>query len=131
MRKTLVVLALLGLAVAPVAAAHVEPSPENVPAGGAARITPSAEGAASVPAIKLTVQMPLGLTDVVAHPAKGWKRSVNGRIVSWSGGQIPHGAVGKFSLTARMPDSPGRVLVFPSLVTYRDGNVVHWIGAES
>jgi hypothetical protein len=30
-----------------------------------------------------------------------------------------------------MPDSPGRVLVFPALVTYQDGNVVHWIGAES
>jgi LPXTG-motif cell wall-anchored protein len=131
MRKTFVVLALLGLAVVPVATAHVEPSPEKVPAGGVSRITLSVEGEESVPAVKLTVQMPLGVTDVVAHPARGWKRSVRGRIVSWSGGQIPHGAVGKFSFSARMPDSPGRVLVFPSIVTYQDGNVVHWIGAEN
>ncbi len=56
---------------------------------------------------------------------------MNGRIVTWSGGKIPNGAVGKFAFSAHMPDSPGRVLVFPALVTYQDGKVVHWIGAES
>src|SRR5206468_9988918 len=91
----------------------------------------SAEGEESVPAVRLTVQMPSGVTDVVAHPTPGWKPSVNGRIVTWSGGKIPNGAEGKFSFTAHMPNSAGRVLVFPSLVTYQDGKVVHWIGAEA
>jgi uncharacterized protein YcnI len=131
MRKTVVVLALLALAVVPAALAHVEPSPEKVPANSVSKITLSAEGEESVPAVKLTVQMPAGVTDVVAHPTKGWKQSVNGRIVTWSGGTIPNGAVGKFAFSAKMPDSPGRVLVFPALVTYQDGKVVHWIGAES
>ncbi len=131
MRKTIVVLTLLGLVAVPVSAAHVEPSPEKVPAGSVSRITLSAEGEESVPAVKLTVQMPTGVTDVVAHPTSGWKQSVNGRIVTWSGGKIPHGADGKFAFSAHMPDSPGRVLVFPALVTYQDGKVVHWIGAES
>jgi uncharacterized protein YcnI len=131
MRKTVVVLALLALAVVPAALAHVEPSPEKVPANSVSKITLSAEGEESVPAIKLTVRMPAGVTDVVAHPTKGWKQSVNGRVVTWSGGTIPNGAVGKFAFSAKMPDSPGRVLVFPALVTYQDGKVVHWIGAES
>ena len=131
MRKTIVVLTLLGLVAVPVAAAHVEPSPEKVPAGSVSRITLSAEGEESVPAVKLTVQMPTGVTDVVAHPTSGWKQSVNGRIVTWSGGKIPHGADGKFAFSAHMPSSPGRVLVFPALVTYQDGKVVHWIGAEN
>jgi uncharacterized protein YcnI len=131
MRKTILGLTLLGLALVPAAAAHVEPSPEKVPAESVSRITLSAEGEESVPAVKLTVQMPAGVTDVVAHPTPGWKQSVNGRIVTWSGGKIPHGANGKFSFTAHMPATPGRVLVFPSLVTYADGKVVHWIGAES
>src|SRR6476619_5085835 len=131
MRKTIVVLTLLGLVVVPVAAAHVEPSPEKVPADSVSKITLSAEGEESVPAVKLTVQMPTGVTDVVAHPTSGWKQAVNGRIVTWSGGQIPHGADGKFAFSAKMPDLPGRVLVFPALVTYQDGKVVHWIGAES
>jgi LPXTG-motif cell wall-anchored protein len=30
-----------------------------------------------------------------------------------------------------MPNTPGRVLVFPALVLYQDGKVVHWIGTES
>src|SRR5215510_12485408 len=131
MRKTLVVLTLLGLAVVPAAFAHVEPSPEKVPANKTSKITLSVEGEESVPAIQLSVQMPVGVTDVVAHPTKGWKQSVNGRIVTWSGGKIPNGAEGKFAFTAHMPNAPGKVLVFPALVTYQDGKVVHWIGAES
>ena len=131
MRKTIVVLTLLGLMLVPGALAHVEPSPEKVPANKVSKITLSAEGEESVPAVKLTVQMPAGVTDVVAHPTAGWTQSVKGRIVTWSGGKIPHGATGKFSFTAHMPDTPGKVLVFPSLVTYADGKVVHWIGAES
>jgi uncharacterized protein YcnI len=131
MRKTLVVLTLLGLVLAPAAAAHVEPSPEKVPAGAVAKITLSAEGEESVPAVKLTVQMAPGVTDVVAHPTAGWKQSVNGRVVTWSGGKIPDGADGKFSFTARFPATAGKVLVFPALVTYANGDVVHWIGAET
>jgi uncharacterized protein YcnI len=131
MRKTVVVLALLALALVPAAQAHVEPSPEKVPADSVSKITLSAEGEESVPAVKLTVQMPTGVTDVVAHPTKGWKQSVNGRIATWSGGKIPNGVEGKFSFTAHMPNTPGQVLVFPALVTYTNGNVVHWIGAAS
>jgi uncharacterized protein YcnI len=131
MRKTFVVLALLGLTLVPAALAHVEPSPEKVPADSSSKITLSAEGEESVPAVKLTVQMPAGVTDVVALPTAGWRESVQGRVVTWSGGKIPHGADGTFSFTAQMPNTPGRVLVFPSLVTYQDGKVVHWIGAES
>jgi len=131
MRTTIVVLTLLGLTIVPTALAHVEPSPEKVPADSSSKITLSAEGEESVPAVKLTVQMPTGVTDVVALPTAGWTESVKGRVVTWSGGKIPHGAAGKFSFTAQMPNTPGRVLVFPSLVTYQDGKVVHWIGAEA
>jgi len=131
MRKTLVVLALLGLAVVPAALAHVEPSPEKVPANSTSKITLSVEGEESVPAIQLSVQMPTGVTQVVAHRTRGWKESVTGRIVTWKGGKIPHGAEGKFAFSAHMPNSPGKVVLFPALVLYQDGKVVHWIGAES
>jgi len=123
--------ALLVLVLVPQAMAHVEASPERVPAGGVARITLAAEGEESVPAVKLTVQMPVGVTDLTARPARGWRRSVKGRLVTWLGGEIQPGEVGKFSFSAHMPATPGRVLVFPSLVTYANGEVVHWIGAES
>jgi periplasmic copper chaperone A len=131
MRKGVAVLMLVGLAVVPAAMAHVEPTPEKVPANSVSKITLSAEGEESVPAVKLTVQMPAGVTDVVAHPTRGWKQSVNGRIVTWSGGTIANGEEGEFAFTAHMPNTPGQVLVFPALVTYQDGKVVHWIGAEA
>jgi uncharacterized protein YcnI len=131
MRKTLLVVALFSLALVPSAMAHVEPSPEKVPAGSVSRITLSVEGEEKVPAVRLTVQMAPGVTDVVPHPGGGWKPSVHGRIVTWSGGQIQEGDDGKFSFNARFPDTAGKVLVFPSLVTYANGDVVHWIGAES
>jgi uncharacterized protein YcnI len=123
--------ALLVLVLVPQAMAHVEASPEKVPADSVARITLAAEGEESVPAVKLTVQMPAGVTNVTAHPAPGWKRSVHGRIVTWSGGKIQEGKEGEFSFSAHMPAAPGRLLVFPSLVTYANGKVVHWIGTES
>jgi len=131
MPKTLVVLALLGLAIVPAAMAHVEPSPEKVPANSTSKITLSVEGEESVPAIELAVQMPRGVTNIVAHKTRGWKQSVNGRIVMWKGGKIPHGADGKFAFTAHFPNTPGKVLVFPALVVYQDHKVVHWIGAEN
>jgi uncharacterized protein YcnI len=131
MRKTLVVLALLGLTFVPAALAHVEPSPEKVPANGTSKITLSVEGEENVPAVRLAVQMPPGVSKIVAHPTKGWKQSVIGRIVMWSGGKIPHGEEGKFAFSAHMPNTPGKVLVFPSLVVYQDRKVVHWIGAAS
>jgi uncharacterized protein YcnI len=131
MRKTFVVLTLLGLVAVPVAAAHVEPSPEKVPANSVSKITLSVEGEESVPAVRLAVQMPTGVTGIVAHPTKGWKQAVTGRIITWSGGKIPHGAEGKFAFTAHMPNTPGKVLVLPALVVYQDRKVVHWIGAAS
>jgi uncharacterized protein YcnI len=75
--------------------------------------------------------MPRGVTNIVAHKTRGWKQSVNGRIVMWKGGKIPHGADGKFAFTAHFPNTPGKVLVFPALVVYQDHKVVHWIGAEN
>jgi len=131
MRKTVVLLVVLGLAVVPAAAAHVEPSPEKVPANSVSRITLSAEGEESVPAVRLTIQIPAGVTNVVPRAGGGWKPSTHGRIITWSGGQIPNGDEGKFQFSARFPNTPGKVLVFPALVTYANGKVVHWIGAES
>ena len=87
--------ALLALVLVPPAMAHVEASPEKVPADGVARISLAAEGEESVPAVKLTVQMPAGVTNATAHPARGWKRSVKGRLVTWSGGAIQPGEVGE------------------------------------
>src|SRR5262249_59918406 len=68
---------------------------------------------------------------VGAPPTGGWRQRVEGRIVTWKGGKIPHGADGKFALRAHMPNTRGKVVVFPALVVYQDRKVVHWIGTEN
>ena len=129
--KRLCFFALLALVVVPAASAHVEASPEQVPANARVKITLSAEGEMSAPAVKLTVQVPAGVTGVVLQRQRGWRESIRGRVMTWSGGRIPEGEDGKFTFTAHTPATPGRDLVFPALVTYQNGEVVHWIGAES
>ena len=72
------------------------------------KITLSAEGEESVPAVKLTVQMPTGVTDVVAHPTQGLEavrerpRSSRGRA-----GRSRTARTGKFAFTAHMPEHAG------------------------
>jgi hypothetical protein len=34
-------------------------------------------------------------------------------------------------MIAHVPNTPGKVLVFPALQTYSDGSIVRWIGNES
>ena len=121
----------LGLLLVSPASAHVEARPAKAPADSVRRIVLLVEGEESVPSIKVTVQMPRGLTDVTFHPAPGWKRSQSGRVVTWSGGEIELEKFGRFPFTAHLPATPGRVLTFPTIETYADGKVVRWIGAES
>ena len=131
MRKDNVVLTLLGLVVVPVAAAHVEPSPEKVPAGSVSSITLSAEGEESVPAIKLTVQMGDGRAptwSLITPGLEAFRERPRRHLV---GREDPERRDREVRVLGHMPDLPGRVLVFPALVTYQDGKVVHWIGAAS
>jgi len=132
MRRTpMLVLAALGLVFVPHAAAHAEATPRKVPADSVATIVLRVEGEESVPAIKIAVQLPSGLSEIRFRPARGWKRIVNGRVVTWSGGEIGHEEFGTFAFTARMPPEPGKQLVFPTVQTYANGKIVRWIGAET
>ena len=125
-----IAIALGALLVAP-AAAHVEASPSKAPADSVTRIVLRVEGEESVPAVKVVVQMPIGLTDVRFLPARGWKRAQSGRVVTWTGGRIPLEQFGRFPFVAHVPATPGKELRFPVIETYASGKVVRWIGAKS
>lgn len=131
-KALLLVLAALGLVIVPGAAAHAEASPSKVPADSVATITLRIEGEMSVPAVKIAVQLPSQVSEIRLQPAPGWKRRVNGRVVTWSGGKIEEEKFGAFAFSAHMPAAPaGTEIVFPTVQTYANGKVVHWIGAES
>jgi uncharacterized protein len=67
----------------------------------------------------------------LAKPITVEGETVTDRVatVTWSGGSIAPGEFDEFGISAHVPNTPGRVLVFPALQTYTGGEVVRWIGA--
>ena len=83
----------------------------------------------NVPTVKLSVQLPEGLEEVGFQPKEGWTRTQEGRVVTWTGGQIGVGEFNEFGLSIHVPNTPGQTLTFPATQTYANGKVVRWIGA--
>jgi uncharacterized protein YcnI len=132
MRKNaFLIFAALALLHVPYAAAHAEITPSKVSAGSVTTIVLRIEGEESVPAVKVAVQLPSNVSDVSFVPAPGWKRTVKGRVVTWSGGEITEGKFGRFVFSAKMPGAAGTEVLFPTVQTYANGKVVHWIGEET
>jgi uncharacterized protein YcnI len=137
-----------GLAVTPLAAAHVSLNPGEWEAGGFARFSvrvPNERPNADT--TEVTVQFPESVISASFQPVPGWERTVEmvaldepieeegedpitERIgsVTWSGGTIAPGEFQEFGVSFQVPETPGENLVFPSLQTYSNGELVRWIG---
>lgn len=146
--RTALILATMAAALlAPSAAAHVTLNPDAVPADSFSRFAVRVPTERGDPTVKVTLRIPEGLTFVSFQPKPGWTRTVQmvklakpitmegetvtERVgtVTWSGGSIGPGEFDEFGLSAHVPNSPGRKLVFPAVQTYSNGEVVRWIGA--
>ncbi len=146
MRRTMLILGLVGaLAPAP-ALAHVTVQPTEATAGSFARFVvrvPSERSDAAT--TKVEVQLPEALTSVSFQPKAGWTRTTERKdlaqpievfgervtqylaSVTWEGGRIDAGEFEEFGFSARVPDDPA-TLAFPALQTYSSGEIVRWIG---
>lgn len=135
LRHTILVAVAAGVVVAPVAAAHVTVNPSRAPAGRLTRFQILVPTEENVSTVKVTVQLAAGLEEVTFQPKSGWKRSVKsaqGRtVVTWSGGEIGPEEFDEFALSAELPKTAGKELLFPTLQTYANGKVVRWIEAPS
>lgn len=141
--------ALAVLVMAPAADAHVTINPGEWEAGGFARFAirvPTERPDASTR--RVTVQLPEGLFFVTFQPKPGWKRTVRmeqfdepvelfgepveERVaeVTWEGGEIAPGEFDEFGVSARIPETPGERLLFPSIQEYSNGEVVRWIDPD-
>jgi len=129
LRLALIAACTAALAAASAASAHVTLNPEKAPADSFTRFALRVPTEEDVPTVKVSVQRPAGLDEATCQPKAGWKRTESGRVVTWSGGQIGVGEFDEFGLSVHLPNTPGKVLVFPATQTYANGKVVHWIGA--
>jgi uncharacterized protein YcnI len=129
------------------AAAHVTLNPNEWEAGGFARFAlrvPNERDNADT--TEITVRFPQSIISASFQPKPGWKRSIEMEpldepveeegeqitehiaSVTWTGGKIARGEFEEFGLSFRVPETPGEDLVFPSIQTYSNGEVVRWIG---
>jgi uncharacterized protein YcnI len=122
--------AVLVLGIAAPAAAHVEPTIEEAPAGGyvtfALTVPHGCDGAGTT---KLEVQMPEGIDEPTPQFLPGWDVSVDdsdGVVVTWEGGPLPDHQFLQFGLSVQMPDTPGETVEFPTVQTCEDGSEVAW-----
>ena len=134
MRKALLpVAAAIGLVLVlvPQAVAHAEITPARVPANGESEFVLSVAGEEAAPTVKVAMQLPAGMPNVKALPVPGWNSQTAGRVITWTGGRVPQGESGEFTVRAQFPNTPGERLRFPTVQTYGNGTVVRWIGAAS
>ena len=144
--------AALGLAVvlvtAGAASAHVSVSPETVPVGSTAELTfrvPNEESKADTTEISILIPTQHPIAQVLARPVPGWRVTEkttklaeplvtdDGKFtsvvsqVTWRGGRIRPGEYQDFALSADPLPAQPTTLVFKTLQTYSNGDVVRWI----
>lgn len=147
LRRFLIPLAAAAIVFVPAAAAHVTVNPNEVPADSFSRFAirvPNERPSADT--VKVTLELPKGLFFVSFQPKPGWTRTVTMETldppaevfgeqvtervatVTWEGGSIAPGEFDEFGMSAKVPDAQGTQLVFPSVQTYSNDEVVRWIG---
>ena len=147
--RYLVCAALGALLLAPAAFAHVTLNPGEWEAGGFARFAvrvPNERPNADT--TEVTVQFPESVISASFQPVPGWKRTiematldepvevfgeqVTERIasVTWSGGTIAPGEFQEFGVSFQVPETPGESLIFPSIQTYSNGEIVRWVDPD-
>jgi len=145
---TAVATALVALACAGLASAHVEVEPATVPPGDLARLTLQVPNESKDKAtISVSVRIPDDVSFIRLAPKAGWRYAVTKEklaqpaklgddtvteriaTVTWSGGRIEPGEFDTFDIQLATPDTPGATLTLPTVQTYEGGRVSRWIGA--
>ena len=127
--KTLLGAAVLVLVTAGPAAAHVSVQPPEASQGGYAKLAfrvPNEEESANT--IKVEVQIPADgkFRSVSTKPLPGWTVTKTDTTIAWSGGTIAPGEFQEFEISVG-PLPAVDELVFKTVQTYDDGDVVRWI----
>jgi uncharacterized protein YcnI len=128
--KTLLGAAVLVVAAAAPAAAHVTVQPPEATQGGYAKLAfrvPNEEASANT--VKLEVQLPTNATfrSVSTRPLDGWTVTKTDTTITWEGGKIAPGQFQEFEISVGPLPTDVDTLEFKAVQTYDDGDVVRWI----
>jgi uncharacterized protein YcnI len=134
MIKRAVVMAALTVGAVVVAAApafaHVEVDPSRVKPGKSATVEFSPEHGCGddSPTVKLTFQVPKGVTDAEGVAPDGWQTSTSGRKIVFEGGPLPYDEQAPFGISFTAPDSK-TLLTWKVIQACEDGKV-RWIETD-
>jgi len=123
--------AVAALALAAPASAHLSIDPPKVETGQLVDLVfsiPNEDDPSPVDHVTLGIPPDFDLDDAEAKP--GWVQSRTGQAVTWSGGSIPKGEFGRFSIRGTAPKNPETVL-FNVLVGDRLGkSITYRVGLD-
>jgi uncharacterized protein YcnI len=146
--RALAVAAVALVVAAPMASAHVTPEPTEAPRGGYATVrfrVPNEEQDASTTQVEINFPTDTPFPSVAVEPVPGWRYQTetteldepvdteSGQIseavtkVTFSGGEIRPGEFQEFAVQLGPLPTEGDQVVFPTLQTYDNGEVVRWI----
>jgi uncharacterized protein YcnI len=134
-KKLSALLTMLAVFLVPaVASAHVIVTPSQAGIGQELVFNISSPNEQQTPIIKVTLDIPNGVSDVVPTVENGWTITTttsgsgsNAEIssITWEGGQIPVGERTDFGFGAQVP-AKATNLDWKAYQTYANGTVVHW-----
>lgn len=125
-RLVVAVGATLGVWGAP-AWAHVDAQPGQAPAGTEADVGfVITHGCDASPTTSLAIQLPEGVTGT-PQAVEGFQGAADdGRVVRWTGGNLPAQQKQTFRLHLRLPNTPGATLYFPAIQSCQLGEI-RWV----
>jgi uncharacterized protein YcnI len=146
--RTLAVAAAALVALAPVATAHVTVNPGEAEKGGYAALAfrvPNERDDAGTTTLEVNMPEDAPIASVRVKPKPGWEYTIEMRTldepidnhgteitevvgkITWTGGLIRPGEYEEFEVSAGpLPEDADQIL-FPSIQTYENGEVVRWI----
>jgi uncharacterized protein YcnI len=112
--------------------AHVEVTPTEATRGAKATLTftvPNEQADANTTVVEIYLPATVGFDSVKATPPAGWQYVVTSSpgSVRFQGGTISGTDEVKFPITLTVPSSDAGDLVFKTVQTYDNGDVVRWI----
>ncbi len=119
------------IAMAGPVAAHIDPDPEQAPAGSRLTVGFTVEhGCAGSPTIQLDMRLPEGVADPVPETVDGWDGSVDtldgDTIITFAGGPLADDVEAVFEVTMTLPPTPDTTIYFPFVQRCEVGEI-RWI----
>ena len=115
------------VALASPAFAHIDPDPEEAPAGSEQSVGFTVQhGCDGSPTIQLDMRLPEGVSPAVPQPPDGWTGTIDGNVVTFVGGPLADDLELTFRVSMILPMLPDTTIFFPFVQRCQLGEI-RWI----